>query len=210
MRALTAAALFSSLPAGVFGADVLTTSSFSTCLDDSVIDVKALDVSYDKNSHLLTFNVDGESKTAQNVTAKIVVTAYGKEVYTKTFSPCEQGMKEMCPVPAATFKSQGTQTVPDEFAKQIPAIAFTVPDLDGLVRLELTRDSDKTELACIESVVQNGKTMEVPAVKYVAAGVAAASLALTGLSALSAAGTPGAAAPSPLSVKSLAGSKAWH
>jgi len=197
MRALTAAALFSSLPAGVFGADVLTTSSFSTCLDDSVIDVKALDVSYDKNSHLLTFNVDGESKTAQNVTAKIVVTAYGKEVYTKTFSPCEQGMKEMCPVPAATFKSQGTQTVPDEFAKQIPAIAFTVPDLDGLVRLELTRDSDKTELACIESVVQNGKTMEVPAVKYVAAGVAAASLALTGLSALSAAGTPGAAAPSP-------------
>ena len=39
--------------------------------------------------------------------------------------------------------------------------------------------------------------MEVPAVKYVAAGVAPASLALTGLSALSAAGTPGAAAPSP-------------
>jgi hypothetical protein len=105
MRALTAAALFSSLPAGVFGADVLTTSSFSTCLDDSVIDVKALDVSYDKNSHLLTFNVDGESKTAQNVTAKIVVTAYGKEVYTKTFSPCEQGMKEMCPGMRCTPKN---------------------------------------------------------------------------------------------------------
>jgi hypothetical protein len=89
-------------------------------------------------------------------------------------------------------------TVPEEFASQIPGIVFTVPDLDGLVRLELTRDDDNTkQLACIESTVENGKTMEVPAVKYVAAGVAAASLALTGLSAMSAAGAPGAAAPSP-------------
>jgi hypothetical protein len=96
-RALTAAALFSSLPAGVFGADVLSTSSFSTCLDDSIIKVNALDVSYNKNSHIITYNVDGESKTAQNVTAKLVVTAYGKEVYSKTFSPCDEGVKEMCP-----------------------------------------------------------------------------------------------------------------
>jgi hypothetical protein len=63
--------------------------------------------------------------------------------------------------------------------------------------MQLTRDGDNTELACIESTVQNGKTMEVPAVKYAAAGIAAASLALTGFSALSAAGAPGAAAPSP-------------
>jgi len=97
MRALTAAALFSCLPAGVFGADVLSTSSFSTCLDDSLIKVNALDVSYNKNSHIITYNVDGESKTAQNVTAKLVVTAYGKEVYSKTFSPCDEGVKEMCP-----------------------------------------------------------------------------------------------------------------
>lgn len=100
-------------------------------------------------------------------------------------------------MPAAKFSSSGEQTVPEEYAKQIPAIAFNVPDLDGLVKMQLIRDDDKTELACIESTVQNGKTMEVPAVKYAAAGIAAASLALTGLSALSAAGTPGAAAPSP-------------
>jgi hypothetical protein len=100
-------------------------------------------------------------------------------------------------VPATKFSSQGEQTVPEEYASQIPSIAFNVPDLEGMVKMQLTRDGDNTELACIESTVSNGKTVEVPAVKYAAAGIAAASLALTGLSALSAAGTPGAAAPSP-------------
>lgn len=97
MRALTAAAFLCTIPAGVFGADVLSTSSFSTCLDDSEIKVNALDVSYDKNTRKLTFNVDGESKTAQNVTASLVVTAYGRELFTKEFSPCEEGIAEMCP-----------------------------------------------------------------------------------------------------------------
>lgn len=98
MRALTAgAALFSMIPAGVFGADVLSTTGFSTCLDDSEIKVDKLDISYNKNTRKLTFNVAGESKSAQNVTANLVVTAYGKEVYSKEFSPCDEGMTEMCP-----------------------------------------------------------------------------------------------------------------
>ena len=97
MRALTAAALFSTLPFGVLGADVLTTNSFSTCLDNSEIRVDKLDVSYNKNTRKITFDVAGESTTAQNVTAKLVVSAYGKQFYEKTFSPCDEGMKEMCP-----------------------------------------------------------------------------------------------------------------
>lgn len=87
--------------------------------------------------------------------------------------------------------------MPEEFAKQIPSIAFSVPDLDGMVQMYLTRDDDKTQLACVQSTVGNGKSMDMPAVQYVAAGIAGASLALTGISAISAAGTPGAAAPSP-------------
>lgn len=97
MRALTAAALLTTLPLGVLGTDILTTNSFSTCLDDSAIRVDALDVTYNKNTRKIKFNVAGESTTAQNVTAKLVVSAYGKQFYEKTFSPCEQGMTEMCP-----------------------------------------------------------------------------------------------------------------
>jgi hypothetical protein len=97
MRALTAAAIFSALPLGVLGTDILTTNSFSTCLDNSAIRVDTLDVTYDRTTRKITFNIAGESTTAQNVTAKLVVSAYGKQFYEKSFSPCDQGMTQMCP-----------------------------------------------------------------------------------------------------------------
>jgi hypothetical protein len=39
-------------------------------------------------------------------------------------------------VPATSFSSSGSQTIPEEYASQIPSIAFSVPDLDGNVKLE--------------------------------------------------------------------------
>ena len=52
-------------------------------------------------------------------------------------------------------------------------------------------------LACIQSSVNNGKTVDVPAVSYVAVGIAGAALALTGLAALGSAGGPGGHTPGP-------------
>lgn len=100
------------------------------------------------------------------------------------------------PVPAASFASHGQQTIPAEYASQIPSIAFSIPDLDGTIKMELTGDN-KQQLACIESSVTNGKTIEMPAVTYVAAGVAAAAFALSGVAALGAGAQPGATTPSP-------------
>lgn len=80
--------------------------------------------------------------------------------------------------------------MPEEFASQIPAIAFQVPDLDGMARLELV-GPDNTPLACVESVVNNGKTTSQPAVSYVTAGMAAAALALSAISAVGASGSGG-------------------
>jgi hypothetical protein len=53
------------------------------------------------------------------------------------------------------------------------------------------------QLACITSQVGNGKTMSVPGVTYVAAGIAAGALAVSGLSALASAGNAGAPTTSP-------------
>ena len=52
------------------------------------------------------------------------------------------------------------------------------------------------EVACVQSGVTNGKSLEVPSVSYVSAGIAGTALVLTGFSALSSAGTVGAAASS--------------
>ncbi|OQO11638.1 hypothetical protein B0A48_03365 [Cryoendolithus antarcticus] len=197
IRSLGTAAILFGLSTTVFAANTLTSNGYSECLNNATIKATALDVTYDRDTRVVKFNVAGTSTIEQNVTANLVVTAYGRQVYQKSFSPCEQNMTEMCPVPAGDFSSRGTEEVPQKYADQIPSIAFSVPDLDGMVELKLTGETGE-ELACIQSSVGNGKTLEIPAVKYVAAGVAAAALALSAVSAVGAgASGAGASAPSP-------------
>ena len=69
----------------------------------------------------------------------------------------------------------------------IPGIAYTVPNLDGSSKMELkSKDGDK-DVACIESQVTNSKSFAVPAVSWVAAGIAGCALVATGLSAIASA-----------------------
>lgn len=96
-RRFLCVALLSALPVSVLGGDVLSTSGFSSCLDNPTVKVKALNVQYDKNTRVINFDVAGSSETVQNVTANLIVSAYGKDVYTKSFKPCDDGMPEMCP-----------------------------------------------------------------------------------------------------------------
>lgn len=100
-------------------------------------------------------------------------------------------------VPKGEFAAKGSQIIPSNFAKEIPAIAFSIPDLEGDAKLELKAADGGVNLACIESSVNNGKTVDIPAVSYVAASIAGAALLLTGLAALGSAGAPGGSTPSP-------------
>lgn len=100
------------------------------------------------------------------------------------------------PVPADTFSATGTLNIPEEFIGQIPSIAFTVPDVDADATLKLKSADSDEELGCIKSGVTNGRSLDVPAVSYIAVGIAGAALLLTGLSTLGSAGTAGNHAPS--------------
>ena len=191
--------LLSLLPLGALAADILRTSGFTNCLDVSDIKVNKLDIKFDRSTKLVTFDVAGTSEKIQKVDATLTVSAYGKEVYKKTFDPCAEGSKvdQLCPVPAGDFAAKGSQTIPSQYLSQIPSIAFSVPDLEGQAKMELKSKDGGADLACIESGVTNGKTVEVPAVSYIAAGIAGAALLLTGFSALGSAGSAGGHSPSP-------------
>ena len=94
------ASFIAGLPTYVLGTDILRTEGFTSCLDDSAIKVNALDVEYDRAANQVTFDVGGTSAKVQNVTATLVVNAYGKEVYNSgAFDPCAQGAKidQLCP-----------------------------------------------------------------------------------------------------------------
>lgn len=100
-------------------------------------------------------------------------------------------------MPEGSFAANDTVDVTPQMASQIPDIAFKIPDLDGVATLELKAKDGGQQLACLTSVVRNGKTASVPEAKYVTAGIAAAALLLSGLGALGAGGGASAAGTSP-------------
>lgn len=178
----------------VTGSQILTTSGFISCLPESNITVQNLDIKYNADEKQVTFDVTGTSASEQNVTAQLNVVAYGINVYQRSFDPCSSStyVSHLCPVPEGQFLATGTQVIPDEYASQIPRIAFSVPDIIATATLELkTLDTD-VDVACIRATVNNGKTAHAPAVSYVAAGIAGAALIMTGATtAGAAAGTAG-------------------
>lgn len=80
-------------------ADTLSTSGFTNCDDDSSIQVNKVDIEYDKTSQTVTFDVSGVSTEEQKVMATLNVTAYGINVYSNTFNPCDNStyVEQLCP-----------------------------------------------------------------------------------------------------------------
>lgn len=91
--------LLAALPGRVLAGQVLTTTGYSSCLDESTISVQKMAVTYDNDAKTVTFNVAGSSTKAQNVSATVDVTAYGISVYSNSFNPCDEStfVTQLCP-----------------------------------------------------------------------------------------------------------------
>ncbi|KAK4136401.1 TRP-domain-containing protein [Trichocladium antarcticum] len=192
LRALVGAVL----AAGVLGVDVLETVGFSSCNANASVSVQRANIKYNSENKTVIFDVAGTSSMVQNVTALLNVTAYGQDIYSNAFDPCNPGtfVQQLCPVPAGKFSAKGTQVIPKEYADLVPAIAFQIPDIAAVATLQLQSTDSGEKVACVQSQVTNGKTASVPAVSYVAAGIAGAALVLGGVSAVGAAFAGGSAA----------------
>lgn len=196
-RDLTSVLLLASASAHLAAAvDVLKTNGFSTCLETSDIKVDRMNIAYDRAKNVVTFDVGGTSKHAQEVDAELVVTAYGREVYRDAFDPCDKNIAQLCPIPQGTYHASGSLPIPTEYLNKIPSIAFQIPDLDGMAKLILRAKDTKKAVACLASTVENGKSASTAAVSYVTAGVAAAALGLSALSAAGSGATGGGPSPS--------------
>ncbi|EXJ54477.1 hypothetical protein A1O7_09817 [Cladophialophora yegresii CBS 114405] len=183
----------------VLATDILKTNGFSNCNNgSSTIKVNNVDISFDKSTEKIDFDVSGTSTQEQFVTAELIVTAYGVKVYNNSFDPCADDTKvdQLCPVPAGTFAANGSQVIPSSYTSLIPSIAYSLPDLDGNAQLVL-KNKEGSEVACVQSGVSNGKTTDVPAVSYVAAAIAAGALAVSLVGAAASGAHPGTTSSSP-------------
>jgi hypothetical protein len=99
--------LLASAPLGVLAGDVLKTNGYSSCLSGpSDIKVNKLDIQFDRGSKKIVFDVSGTNEKEQKVMAKLIVNAYGKEVYNKPFDPCDDATKvdQLCPGTSYTVR----------------------------------------------------------------------------------------------------------
>ncbi|KOS16781.1 Flavin carrier protein 2 [Escovopsis weberi] len=184
------------LATGVLADDVLRTTGFTECGGDSTVDIDTLSIVYNNDQRVITFDIAGTSSRSQNVTASLDVSAYGNSIFSKSFNPCEDAsyVASLCPLPADGFTAKGSQEIPAQFASMVPGIAFQIPDIVAEATLKLkTLDTQET-VACIYSQVTNGKSVNQPAVSYVAAGIAGAALVMSGVTAAGAAAGGGTAA----------------
>lgn len=187
------------LPMQTIAGGTLSTKGIMSCMADPDIHVQNLDVSYTRATKEVKFNLAGNNDKEQKVVAKLTVQAYGREIYSNQFDPCspDYNVDSLCPVPARPFSASGTQQIPESYASQIPSIAFAVPDLEILATLELITEDGGKKIACVQSELTNGRSMQVKGASYAAAGVAAGAFAMSGVSAIGAAGHAGLASTSP-------------
>ncbi|KAI2624813.1 hypothetical protein GGS21DRAFT_541183 [Xylaria nigripes] len=181
---------------GVLGDEKLVSSGFYNCESSNDIIVSSIDFEYSNADKSITFDMQGTSTKERNVTAKLTIKAVGEDVYSGGFSPCGPAtfFPSLCPVPLGHFQTNGANAISSQLAGRIPALAFQVPDIAAQARLELTPVDNDNILGCVEFQVINGKTVDVPGLPYVAAGIAAGALAVGGASAMSAAASGAGAA----------------
>lgn len=101
MRTGIAALASLALCGTALAADTISVSGFSNCKDggDSTITVQKLDISFDRATNTIVFDVLGTSKKSQDVTAKLDIEVYGYKVPTQSFDPCAADTKvdQLCP-----------------------------------------------------------------------------------------------------------------
>ncbi|QBM90625.1 ML-like domain-containing protein [Metschnikowia aff. pulcherrima] len=153
---------------------VLKASSLLTCMDNSQLWASYLDVVYWPQNKTVSFDIEAISNINNvNVSVNVSLIAYGINAIKQTIDLCS--LKEysaLCPLTLGHLDINFDYEVSDLITKQIPGVAYTIPDLDARVRILMYQTNTDTALACVEATVSNGKTVQT---KYAAWPIAAIS-----------------------------------
>ena len=162
---------------------IIQSNSLNSCKEGvSNFTATLFNVAYTPGNNSLEVDINGLSSISGNVTAQLEVIAYGFTILNETLDPCEMQLSGFCPMQSGSQINIVTNIeVPDDAAKQVPGIAYSVPDLDGVVRVYvINRDNGET-VACMEADLSNTKSVYQPAVGWATAIIAGLGLVASGI-----------------------------
>lgn len=165
---------------------VIESNSLNTCMDNSLFTADLFDFSLTPGNNSASVEINGFSSITGNVVAVIQVVAYGFNIVNQTVDPCKVNLNGFCPMAKGALQlPESTIPISADTLKQIPTIAYTVPDLDGLVRIKVYQVSDAggfgAQVACLEAMLSNTKSVYQKAVGWVTAIIAGAGLIAAGI-----------------------------
>lgn len=93
------------------------------------------------------------------------MTAYGETRFQKVFDPCFVNIPSLCPLNASVpVQAWAVFPVGPAQVGDIPSLAFTIPDFEGFVRLQIFANSTRSLIGCFQASMTNGVTMGHPQV----------------------------------------------
>ncbi|KAL1839988.1 hypothetical protein VTJ49DRAFT_951 [Mycothermus thermophilus] len=155
--------------------DVLRSTSLKSCqANSSGFKASLFDVVFTPNNLTASVNMLATSSIEGYVVFDISIFAYGYRVIHTTVDPCTSNLPGMCPMTSGKMNNPFNLPVTPEAIEQIPGIAYTFPDLDAtvLVYVNYTDPAMAGQtIACLETDVSNGMTVDLLGVKWASAGV---------------------------------------
>ena len=141
-------------------------------MENSQFTASSFDVVFYRSNSSVSFQVSAISTLSGNFTAKLSVIAYGFDVINESLDLCDLSTEQLCPMTPGHFDVPlSSAVISKDIISNVPGIAFTIPDLDGVVRVTVYPVDDlTTPVACVEATLSNDKTVST---KYAAWPLAA-------------------------------------
>ena len=157
---------------------MLQSTSLDACSANPGFTATLFNVVFTPDNYKLTYIIDAISTIQGNVTAEIQIIAYGITAYNTTINPCEsEDLTALCPLSAGVIPNiNSTTQLSPSIVNEVPWIAYTIPDLEGLVRVYIKNSTTGEIMACVEANLSNGKTVDQAAVQWVIAFIAGLAL----------------------------------
>jgi hypothetical protein len=140
-------------------------------MENSQISATYFDVVFNPDDNSLRYNFNFNSEINDYIYADADVYAYGFKIISKRIDLCSLGWTQFCPLYPGQVEIDSIQYLADEYADQIPGIAYSVPDIDAFARVILS-DSNGTQVGCIQAFFTNGKTVSQTGIKWATAVIA--------------------------------------
>lgn len=147
-------------------------TSLVTCMDNSQISPSYFNVTFNADDGSLRYNLDLDTEISGNVTAHIQVYAYGFVIIDRTFDMCNLGWKQFCPLYPGSLQISSIEYLSKSVVNQVPGIAFTVPDIDAVVKVDVYDNVSGDRISCLQSAFSNGKTVSQTGIRWATACIA--------------------------------------